>query len=182
MMLCPKHYTQIHRYGHFLEQSIYDKNEIVAFEDRAEIVLKNKKCEEVARAIIDLEDVEKCSQYKWHTRRAKGDTLYVITSLKGEGNKKIHLHRFVLDYDGPLDVDHVNRNGLDNRKCNLKIVEHKRNSANNKHAGIYKVKSGRYRASCTRNYKSIYIGTYDTYEEAAAARAAFIQKIDSDWS
>ena len=52
--------------------------------------------------------------------------------------------------------------------------------ANNKHSGIYRVKSGRFRATCTRNYKTIYIGTYDTYDEAVTARAAFIEKIDKE--
>lgn len=36
--------------------------------------------------------------------------------------------------------------------------------------GIFKVKSGHYRASITKNYKSIYIGTYDTFNEALFAR------------
>lgn len=37
-------------------------------------------------------------------------------------------------------------------------------------SGIFKVKSGRFRASVYHNYKTIYIGTYDTKEEAIEAR------------
>lgn len=77
----------------------------------------DKNCNFVNSALIDVEDVEKCRPYKWHIRKSNS-TEYAITSL--EGNKKIHLHRFVLDYDGELEVDHKNRNGLDNRKENLR--------------------------------------------------------------
>lgn len=75
-------------------------------------------------------------------------------------------------------MDHINRNGLDNRKSNLRIVDHMTNMANNKHTGVKKVKSGRFQASCTRNYKTIYIGTFDTFDEAVAARAEFIKNYE----
>ena len=76
MYLCPKHVTQMYRYNEFIDNTIYDANEIIILDDRAEIVLRNKKCEEVGRAIIDLEDVKKCRGYKWHLRKGSGKALY----------------------------------------------------------------------------------------------------------
>ena len=86
--------------------------------------------------------------------------------------KKVFMHRLVLGYREGLDVDHINGNGLDNRKCNLRICSHSKNIANQhkRTAGICKVPSGRYRASICHNYKTIYIGTYDTEDEAIEAR------------
>lgn len=169
---CPKHLTRHYRHQNMDNRSIYDANEYVVYEDHAEIILCSVNGNEVARAIIDLNDVERCKQHKWHLRKGHGDTDYVIASLPN--NQKIHLHRFIMEYCGSDDVDHINRNGLDNRKCNLRIVNHSENAANNKHDGIYRVKSGRYRATCCINYKSYYIGTFDTYEEAVQARAAYL--------
>lgn len=172
---CPKHLTRHYRNQDMEQKSIYDSNDYVLYEDHAEIILRDSKGKENGRAIIDLEDVDKCKDYKWHIRRNKGNTSYVIASLPN--NVKIHLHRFLIGYNGSLDVDHINRNGLDNRKTNLRIVDHKTNSANNGKPGVKKVPSGRFQASCCRDYKTIYIGTYDTYDEAVKARAEFIANL-----
>lgn len=178
--LCPKHYTRFYRHSDMNGRSIYDANEYVLYDDHAEIILRDKKCNEVARAIIDLDDVEKCQQYKWHARKCRNHNgYYVIASLHGQNNDKLHLHRLILDYYGELDVDHINRNSLDNRKCNLRAVDHSTNSANNDHIGVRQVPSGRWQASCTRNYKSIYIGTFDTQEEALTARKNFVAALAS---
>lgn len=174
MYLCPKHVTQLYRYGKFDDNTIYRPNEIIILDDHAEIVLKNKNCEEVGRALIDLDDVDLCRQYKWHLRKGYGRNDYVVASLPN--NQKIHLHRLVLGYNGSLDVDHINMNGLDNRKENLRVVNHQKNSSNSRGTGVKKVPSGRYQAIICRNYKTLYLGTYDTFEEAALARKCFIQE------
>lgn len=175
LFFCPKHLTRYYRGQDMNYKSIYAPNDYCICEDHAEIILRDKSGIEVARAIVDLEDVERCKEYKWHLRRGHGDTDYVIASLPD--NEKVHLHRFIIGYSGNMDVDHINRNGLDNRKSNLRIVDHSDNASNNKHTGIYRVKSGRYRASCCRNYKTFYIGTYDTFDEAAQARESFIKSL-----
>ena len=123
----------------------------------------------MGRAIIDIEDIEKCSQYKWHIRNS-GNNQYAISSLPN--NKKLHLHRFVLGYEGECDVDHIDHNGLNNKKENLRIVSHADNIRNQKinRKGIKRVSSGRYQVTITQNYITKYLGTYDTYEEALQAR------------
>ena len=176
MWLCPRHVTQMYRHGEFNDNTIYQPNEILLFQDHGEIILKDKNGEETGRAIIDLDDVDRCRQYKWHLKRTNGRTNYVIASLPN--NQKVHLHRFILGYDGDLDVDHINLNGLDNRKSNLRVVTHQRNTTNNHGVGVNKVGSGRYQAIIGRNYKQIYLGTFDTFEEAADARRRFIETHD----
>ena len=174
---CPKHLTRHYRHQDMYAKSIYDANEYILYEDYAEIVLCDKDGVETSRALIDLDCVDMCKQYKWHLRKGHGDTNYVIASLPN--NEKIHLHRLIMNYNGERDIDHINRNGLDNRKSNLRIVDHSNNLLNNKHTGIYQVGSGRYRASCCKNYKTIYIGTYDTFEEAANARTQFLKELQN---
>ena len=180
MFLCHKHRSQWYRHHCFNDDTIYAPNEYVFYDDYAEIILKNAKCEEVGRALIDLDDVEKCKPYKWHIRQRN----YVIATVP-TGNKtstiKIHLHRLVSGYDGKdLVIDHINRNPLDNRKENLRIVNNQTNIANHPMPGVVLVPSGRYQAHVTRHYKSIYIGTYDTYEEALEARKTFVAEYDAN--
>lgn len=169
MALCPKHLTQHYRNGMFLDKTIYDGNEYIIHDNHAEIVLRDKYCRSVATALIDLEDVERCKQYKWHIRKGR-NTPYVIASLPE--NKKIHLHRFILNYDGKDDVDHLDGNGLNNRKSNLKVKTHSANMVNQSldRKGLKKVPSGRYQAAITKDYKTIYLGTFDTKKEALQAR------------
>ena len=178
--LCSKHRSQWYRHHGFNDDTIYAPNEYVLHDDYAEIILKNAKSEEVGRAIIDLDDVEKCKPYKWHIRQRK----YVIASIPEgirSGTKKMHLHRLISGYfDNDLNIDHINHNPLDNRKSNLRITNMQTNATNHPRTGVVRVPSGRYRAQVTRHYKPIYIGTFDTYEEALDARKKFVANYDAN--
>lgn len=169
MMLCRKHISQYWRHGKFLDKTIYDDNEYILHNDYAEIILRDSKCNIVGNAYIDLEDVDLCKQYKWHIKHSL-HTDYAITTI--DEHTKLFLHRLVLDYYGELDVDHHNHNGLDNRKYNMEVCSHSKNLTNqhNEDNGVYQVKSGRYRATICINAKTIYLGTFDTLEEALKVR------------
>lgn len=78
----------------------------------AKIILRDKAQEIVGEAVVDAEDLPRCLEYKWHIRKNK-NTNYAIATLSQ--TEKLHLHRLILNYTGPLDIDHINRNGLDNR-------------------------------------------------------------------
>ena len=128
--LCYKHFRQYKKYGKFLDnnpRTMYDKNEIIINGDVAYICLYDIKTqEEVARAIIDAEDVDKVKNFKWCM------TTYGYAMNRND-NK--YLHRFILGVD--TTVDHINQNKLDNRKSNLRICNKSTNSMNStKHKGI----------------------------------------------
>lgn len=125
---CQKHYYQIKKYGE-TERTMFSPNEIVIYDNYAEIVLYNNRVTEVARALIDIEDVERVKEYKWHLNNYG----YVDASSNG---KTIKLHRFIMnvwqdecDYYSNV-IDHINRNPLDNRKSNLRIVSQAENNKN----------------------------------------------------
>lgn len=142
------------------------KNKIILHDDYAEVVLYNKYKEEIGRAIIDLEDVDKIKNYKWHI--AEG---YANNKSTGK------MHRFIIDCPKGMVVDHINGNTLDNRKCNLRICTIAENSRNrNKYkknaSSIYKgvsydKKKGKWRAIIQINKKSKHIGYYDSELEAS---------------
>ena len=175
--MCQKHYRQYKKYGKVLDnnsRTIYDPNEIVEYEDYAEIVLYNINCEEVARAIIDLDDIDKVKQYKWRMN----DQRYVLTDIKGT-SKKIRLHRLIMDCIDDMVVDHINHNPLDNRKENLRICTQQQNNKNQKKksnntSGVIGVcwdkSRNKWAASIMYNHKNIHLGRFNTKEEAIEAR------------
>lgn len=166
---CAKHYRQFKKYGKILERTIFDPNEIIEYDDYAEIVLYNKQCEEVARTIIDLEHVDSVKDYKWHLL----SNGYVY-------NDKIGLlHRFIMNPPEDMVIDHKNRNPLDNRCDNLRTCTMQENNFNhsmqsNNTSGAIGVSWSKERkrwiAQIQINGKNKRIGRYKTKEEAIEAR------------
>lgn len=131
-------------------------------------------------AIVDADDYERLSQHKWHAHRAtERDRFYAVTTLRIDG--KIiteRMHRMVMGAtfrDGKI-VDHISpAETLDNRKRNLRFVTASQSSVNairTKQAsgvrGVYK-RRNRWSAQIMMGHKRIWLGTYNTKEQAAEA-------------
>lgn len=83
-------------------------------------------------ALVDDEDYEYLMQWKW-CAAWNGNTYYAFRGGKKEHGKKrqmIKMHRDLLDTPRGLEVDHLNGNGLDNRRCNIRNCTHKENMQN----------------------------------------------------
>ena len=167
---CDKHYRQVKKYGE-VHRTRFTPNEIIEYEDYAEVVLYNKQCEEVARALIDLEDVERVKNYKWGLISSTG---YVSNST----NVSL-LHRFIMNCPDDMVVDHINHNKLDNRKENLRICTQQQNNMNkkmksNNTSGVVGVSwdktHSKWIAHIGLNGKLINLGYYSTKKEAIKAR------------
>lgn len=79
------------------------------------------------------------------------------------------LHRELVEAKEGDIVDHINGNKTDNRRCNLRISNHKQNCRNRRHSkGAYRLKSGRWQAKIRFEYKQVSLGTFATYKEAKA--------------
>lgn len=173
--LCSKHKAQYYRYGKITDttkRTTTDKNEIRILDDHAEIILRNSKQEITGIALIDLDDVEKCKNIKW--------TINIDGYIRG-GSEKIRLHRLILNYDGDLDVDHINRNIFDNRKANLRIVPRMINAQNNGAIGIHYIKkSDKWRVQIERYGNYYNVGTFYSMEDAIKARQEKIKEIDEE--
>lgn len=171
---CSKHYMQTRKYGKILEETIFDKNVIEIKENYAEIILKNKQKEEVARALIDIEDVEKVKEIKWCLITNDG---YVKGGIGAK--EEILLHRFLFKSNNNELIDHINGNKLDNRKCNLRIVDYSKNAMNSKTPsnntsgikGVYWDKrSNKWEAAIQINMKKKSLGYFKNKEDAIKAR------------
>ena len=169
-ILCRKHYLQMYKFGK-IKRTIYDRNDIIYHGNYAEIVLRDKNAEICGYAEIDIEDIDKVKNLKWHIKNSR-NTQYAVHNDHGHAR---FMHEVILEYDGDKEIDHIDHNGLNNRKSNLRIVTHSQNIMNqhNETNGVKQVPSGRYQAHITVNGKSVYLGTYDTFKEAKEARTNY---------
>jgi hypothetical protein len=126
--------------------------------------------------IVDDEDYELAVSQKW--RGAKnGKAWYAFRQLGPAWNRKyIYLHRLILNPPDDMYVDHINGDGLDNRRSNLRVCSVKQNMRNrgpqiNNTSGYKGVSPhrGRWRAAITVNQNTKHIGVFDTLEDAARA-------------
>lgn len=122
--------------------------------------------------------------FSWHARRRyNGDGFYAARGLKSPtGDGASYLHREVMGLgslrdSAGVEVDHINGNGLDCRRSNLRLAsrtENMRNMKLPKHntsgfKGVSWLPSGRWRAAIRSNRKTMHLGVFENIEEAAHA-------------
>jgi hypothetical protein len=121
---CNRHYRQYKKYNKTLERTRFDKNNFVEYQLYYEMILYNKKGEEINRTKISKCDYDDVKKYKWYYGKSTG---YVY----GHVNKKrVSLHRYIMKAKENEIPDHYNRDKLDNRRENLNIVDFYINSWN----------------------------------------------------
>ena len=134
-------------------------------------------------AIVDAEDFEWLSQYKWFVSWREDARNYYANTYTDEivsyGRKIESMHRLIMKAKKGEIVDHINGNGLDNRKENLRIVTKRENSINSKIQsnntsgvkGVALDKSrGKWIVQIMIDKKSKNLGRFDTFEEAVKVR------------
>lgn len=130
-------------------------------------------------ALIDADASPRISEFSWiavksrYTHYARGSRLHEC------GRYNVYLHHLVLGVPASTLVDHINRDGLDNTKVNLRIVNFGENMSNRRlfssntsgFHGVDRVgaKKDRWRAKINHNNRKISLGTFATAEEAARA-------------
>jgi len=136
------------------------------------IVLRNQKKEFTGLAWIDSDDLPKVQSHRWYLSKIG----YAVT-----GREIVSLASFILGVktDRNTVIDHKNQNKLDNRKCNLRVVDKSINALNAKirndntsgHCGVSFDKArNRWTARISIHGKVSCIGRYATIEEAVDAR------------
>jgi hypothetical protein len=138
-------------------------------------------------AIVDAEDFDFLNQFKWYYHNG-----YARAKI---GGKQILMHRLLLQA-GPNDIlDHINGNGLDNRKENLRFANKTFNKANEKlrgdnktgFKGVYMKKDSPYRhkkwaAKIGFMGHQIHIGYFYNKEEAARAYNEMARKLFGEFA
>lgn len=140
-------------------------------------------------AIVDDEDYEWLSRWKWYYF----DEGYAARNDRREKGKRktILMHRVIMKTLKNMLVDHMNHDGLDNQKSNLRNCTHDRNlqnrliNKNNKsgYKGVCWHKcSKKWVASIRFNGKGIHIGCYPSREQSARAYDKAARELFGDFA
>jgi hypothetical protein len=134
-------------------------------------------------AIVDPEDYERLSKHKWYAIKSP-NTYYAGRHSKRDKNNKrryIKMHNEVIKPPKGLINDHINRNGLDNRKANLRPVTRAQNTLNRLYKFKRKDSPSKYKGVTWHKYtkkwqvqicyagKHKFVGYFDDEIEAAKA-------------
>jgi len=134
-------------------------------------------------AIIDSADYDHLKNFNWRPRRSLHTWYAFRLALVAEKRDKnlVWLHNEIIENPNGLLIDHINRNGLDNRKINLRLATRAQNTCNckkrkgcsSKFKGVsyHNSISGpkRWQAYIHANGRRIYLGVFLTEVEAARA-------------
>jgi hypothetical protein len=136
---------------------------------------------------VDDEDFEELNQYKWCAHKDYG-TFYAMRHVPGDHRKMILMHRQILGNipDG-YEVDHLDGNGLNNQRANLRIVSRRQNGQNRHHQktskfpGVYWHKCRqKWHAQIRINGKVKYLGLYETENDAFEAYRAVVNTLGEE--
>jgi hypothetical protein len=119
-------------------------------------------------ALVDDEDFNYLNQFKWQVIKPRY-IYYVVKSGKriNGKNKKEYMHRIIMNTPSHLQVDHIDHNGLNNQKSNLRNCNNSQNNANKilmneeKYRGICWDKSrNKWMSSIRFMGKNIFLGRF----------------------
>jgi hypothetical protein len=149
------------------------------------IYIKSKRLG-LSEIMVDDQDFDLVSKYTWYVSPLNKykHVSYAQTCLRKPNGKftSISMHRLILGHPNGV-VDHIDRNGLNNQRSNLRVVDTKVNRLNSKlnsnnttgHRNIiFNPKNSKFEVKLIRKIngvrKSFYYGAYNTIEEALIVR------------
>ncbi|MEK6879786.1 MAG: hypothetical protein AABY22_09275 [Nanoarchaeota archaeon] len=138
-------------------------------------------------AIVDNDSFELIKDYKWRAKKDK-NTYYAYSRHRVDGKRKhIAMHRLIMNAQPRQIIDHIDKNGLNNKKSNLRFCNTSQNAANHhprgksKYLGVcpklrkWKTRNGKEKsrqvwvAQLTMNYKRMFFKYFETEIESAKA-------------
>lgn len=127
-------------------------------------------------AVADIADASLLAGRMWHVNTLGGTSYAESTN----GGRTAGMHRLIMGADRGVIVDHINGDGLDNRRCNLRICSHAENMRNRRvnsdarkrssFKGVtFKPRGKPWGSAIQKDGKRFYLGTFETEEQAARA-------------
>ena len=128
-------------------------------------------------AIIDAIDINVVAKWNWYAGVFK-NTVYARRNIYSPKHITCHMHRLIMNPEPDMEVDHINGNGLDCRRSNMRTATRQENQSNQrlssrsssglKGASFYP-RTGQWRSQIKVNTNYISLGIFNTAEEAHAA-------------
>jgi hypothetical protein len=127
-------------------------------------------------ALVDDYDYEVLNNFKWFAHKHRNTHYAGKQKSRTEGKQRSELmHCIIMDHKG---IDHIDGNGLNNQRSNLRFATHQQNQMNrgklkgtsSKYKGVSLDKrSNKWNSYIKKDQKVIYLGLY--YDEVEAAKA-----------
>jgi HNH endonuclease len=123
-------------------------------------------------ALVSNEDFDLVSKHRWHVQYQSDRTMYAQTRVK---QKAMTMHRLIMGFPAS-GIDHIDGNGLNNTRENLRLATVAQNQWNSRIAKNNKsgfkgvcLRQGRWTAQMSHLGQKIYLGTFPTAEIASMA-------------
>lgn len=141
-------------------------------------------------AVIDAADVQLVDAWTWCAHIKKHTVYATRTDCSGEKRRRVYMHRVILNAASESIVDHINSDGIDNRRANLRFATKLQNAQNTRlrkdnssgYKGVYLHKPmNTWRARIRVDGKKRDLGYFKTPEEAHAAYCAASEKFHKEF-
>lgn len=130
-------------------------------------------------ALVDDDDYSRLNKHRWCTFRNR-HIWYAVRNVTSTNGKQVRLlmHREIMNPIKKLHVDHVDGNGLNNQKLNLRKCTNSQNLANSKkqinntsgYRGVsWRKRQQTWEAYISINKRRVHLGLFDSPQEAAQA-------------
>jgi hypothetical protein len=143
-------------------------------------------------ALVDDEDYERLSRWRWHANVVRGGRVCALRKKRHRGRMTtIYMHREIVGAKPGQQVDHINGDALDNRRGNLRICTISQNNQNryantgasSQYKGVCWDKGAdKWRATITAGGRRKYLGTFEDEREAALAYDAAARELFGEFA
>lgn len=127
-------------------------------------------------ALVDELDLPKIEGYVWHVCKpcnvyyARGRKPKKACGIPMYAQSPVFMHRLILPAAKGIEVDHIDRNGLNNSRSNLRHVSAAENQWNRPVCGhVFPAKEGKWRANIRVARRRLYLGTFQNKQLAEQA-------------
>lgn len=150
-------------------------------------------------AVVDVGDVDVIARHRWHAQRSR-HTDYAVTNVRHPdraGYTQLQMHRLILGlgFGDSSKVDHQDGDGLNNRRCNLRLAAAQpnrwnsaaRDGAVSRFKGVNwhwfrSKKSGKWRAQIAVDGRQRHLGLFDSEVDAARAYDAAAVELHGEFA
>lgn len=142
-------------------------------------------------ALVDDEDFTRVDQFNWYADKI-GSTYYAKRRVRDGGKSTtISMHRFITNTESGMDVDHKDKNGLNNQKSNLRVCTRSQNMWNqrpqkngkSKYLGVsFDKRDKKWKAQICTHYKRKVIGRFNSEDDAAMAYNSYARHLHGEFA